>query len=97
MDLSYIDPNSSEDQVQEELKAAKHYYLTPYNQHMSPTNAAFFAFTESSTNVEICVDKTCSRYVAKYAPGVEGRAFKNVVASDGEKESPNRTNCKRKK
>ena len=51
MKLSYIDPNSSTDKVEEELKAGKHHYPAAYNEHMSPTNAALFAFTESSTNV----------------------------------------------
>ena len=53
---------------------------------MSPTNAALFAFTESSTNVQTCDDEMCSRYVAKYAAGVEGRAFTKILASAGENE-----------
>ena len=86
MKLSYIDPNSSTDKVEEELKAGKHHYPAAYNEHMSPTNAALFAFTESSTNVQICDDEMCSRYVAKYAAGVEGRAFTKILASAGENE-----------
>ena len=86
MKLSYIDPNSSTDKVEEELKAGKHHYPAAYNEHMSPTNAALFAFTESSTNVRICDDEMCSRYVAKYAAGVEGRAFTKILASAGENE-----------
>ena len=86
MKLSYIDPNSSTEKVEEELKAGKHHYPAAYNEHMSPTNAALFAFTESSTNVQICDDEMCSRYVAKYAAGVEGRAFTKILASAGENE-----------
>ena len=86
MKLSYIDPNSSTDKVEEELRAGKHHYPAAYNEHLSPTNAALFAFTESSTNVQICDDEMCSRYVAKYAAGVEGRAFTKILASAGENE-----------
>ena len=86
MKLSYIDPDSSTDKVEEELKAKKHHYPAAYNEHMSPTNAALFAFTESNTNVQICDDEMCSRYVAKYAAGVEGRAFTKILASAGENE-----------
>ena len=86
MKLSYIDPNSSTDKVEEELRAGKHHYPAAYIEHLSPTNAALFAFTESSTNVQICDDEMCSQYVAKYAAGVEGRAFTKILASAGENE-----------
>ena len=84
MDLADIDENSLFPKVKDPLTAGKHHYPTVSNEHYSPTNAALFALTQSSTNVQICDDYMAPRYVAKYAAGVESRAVAKIVAGETE-------------
>ena len=78
------DQNSLLVKVKEPLKAGKHHYPTVYNEHFSPANAALFALTQSSTNVQIFDDNLAPRYVAKYAAGIESRALTRIVAGETE-------------
>ena len=82
MDLADIDENSLFPKVKDPLIAGKHHYPTVSNEHYSPTNAALFALTQSSTNVQICDDYMAPRYVAKYAAGIESRAVAKIVAGE---------------
>ena len=84
MDLADIDVNTLLPKVKDPLIAGKHHYPTVSNEHFSPTNAALFALTQSSTNVQICDDYTAPRYVAKYAAGIESRAAATIVAGQTE-------------
>ena len=62
------------------LQSGKHHYPANYNEHISPTNADFFALVQSSSNVQICDGNAAARYVAKYAAGVESRGYVKVTA-----------------
>ena len=84
MDLADIDVNTLLPKVKDPLIAGKHHYPTVSNEHFSPTNAALFALTQSSTNVQICDDYMAPRYVAKYAAGIESRAAATIVAGQTE-------------
>ena len=66
------------------LIGGKHHYPTVFNEHISPIDAALFALTLSSTNVQVCDDYMAPGYVAKYATGIEARAVANIVAGEAE-------------
>ena len=82
--LADIDENTLTPKAKAPLVGGKHHYPTVSNEHFSPTNAALFALTQSSTNVQICDDYMAPRYAAKYAAGIESRAAANILAGEAE-------------
>ena len=84
MNLCEIDENVLTYKVKDELRAGKYHYPANYNEHISPTNATFFALVQSSSNVQICDEYMSARYIAKYAAGVETRGFARTVAGKDE-------------
>ena len=84
MDLCEVDENTKKYRVKRELQAGKYHYPANYNEHISPTNAAFFALVQSSSNVQICDEYMSARYIAKYAAGVESRGYSKTIAGKDE-------------
>ena len=82
--LADIDEKTLTPKAKAPLIGGKHHYPTVFNKHFSLTNAALFALTQSSANVQICDDYMAPRYVAKYAAGIEARAVANIVAGEAE-------------
>ena len=64
-----------------DLQNRKHHYPANYNEHISQTNADFFASVQSSSNNQICEGKAAARYVAKNATGIETRKYVKVTAA----------------
>ena len=79
--LASVEKCSGKIKVIDELCGGKHHYPTDLGYHISPTNASIFALVRSSTNLQICDRWMSSRYLSKYAAGVEERSAVSLKSS----------------